>query len=84
MIPWLIVAVEVAAVLAVTHFAKGKPLERKILLGLFVLVFLMSCAAIFLEGYQGGDSGWIKSICLALNLFCLLRLDDAKKKNRKA
>ena len=83
MIPWLIVAAETVAVLAVMHFVKGKPQERKILTVLFVLVFLMSCAAIFLEGYQGGDSGWLKSLCFALNLTCLLRLGDVKKKRKK-
>ena len=79
MIPWLIVAAEVAAAFAVMHFAKGRARERVILLGLFVLVFLVSCAALFLEGDQGGDSGWLKSVCFALNMVCLFRLDDAKK-----
>jgi len=83
MIPWLIVAAEIAAAFAVMHFMKGKPQERKVLLGLFVLVFLVSCVAIFLEGYQGGDSGWLKSLCFGLNLACLLRLDDAKKRKKK-
>ena len=83
MIPWLIVAAETAAVFAVMHFMKGKPQERKILMVLCVLVFAVSCAAIFLEGYQGGDSGWLKSLCLALNLTCLLKLDDAKEKRKK-
>lgn len=83
MIPWLIVAAETAAALTVMHFAKGKPQERMILMVLFVLVFLISCAAIFLAGYQGVDSGWIKSICFALSMVCLLRLDNAKKRRKK-
>lgn len=83
MISWLIVIATVLVALAVMHFVKGKQQERKILMGLFAGVFLMSCIAIFLEGYQGGDSGWLKSVCFALNLVVLLRIDDAKKKKRK-
>lgn len=82
MIPWLIVAAEVVAAFAVMHFVKGKKQERKVLTGLFVLVFLASCAAIFLISYEGGDPGWLKSICFGLNLICLLRLDDAKKRKK--
>ncbi len=82
MIPWFIVAAETAAAFAVMHFMKGKAQERQVLMVLFVLVFLVSCAAIFLAAYQGRDSGWLKSICFALNLICLLRLDDAKKKRK--
>lgn len=83
MIPWLIVIVLVLATLAVMHFVNGKPQERKILMGLFAAVFLLSCVAIFLDGYLGGNSGWVKTICFALNLVVLLRIDDAKKKKRK-
>ena len=83
MIPWLIVAAEVVAAFAVMHFVKGKKQERKLLMGLFAGVFLVSIVAIFLNGYQGGDSGWIKSVCFALNLVVLFRIDDAKKKKRK-
>lgn len=82
MIPWLIVAAETVAAFAVMHFMKGKPQERRTLMVLFVLVFLASCAAIFLEGYLGGDSGWLKSVCFGLNLVCLLRMDDAKRKKK--
>ena len=83
MIPWLIYAAEVVGMFAVMNFAEGKKQEATILTWLFVAVFAMSCAAIFLEGYLGGESGWLKTMCIALNLFCLLRLDDAKKKKRK-
>jgi len=82
MIPWLIVAAAITAFLIVSHFVKGKKQERKVLIGLFVLIFLASCAAIFLEGYLGGDSGWLKSVCFGLNLVCLLRMDDAKRKKK--
>lgn len=83
MIPWLIVAAEVVATFTVIHFAKGKKQERLALLGLFLLVFLASCAAIFLAAYQGSDSSWIKGICFGLNMVCLLRMDDAKKRKKK-
>lgn len=83
MIPWFIVAAAIAAFLIVSHFVKGKKQERKVLIGLFVLIFLASCAAIFLMAYEGGDSSWIKSICFGLNIICLLRLDDAKKRKKK-
>lgn len=83
MIPWLIVIAMVLVSLAVMHFVKGKKQERKALTVLFVAVIVVSCAAIFLEGYQGGESGWLKAICFATNLTVLMKLDDAKKKKRR-
>lgn len=82
MIPWLIVAAEVAAAFAVMHFVKGKKQERKILIGLFVLVFLASCAALFLMASEGRDTSWLKAICFGLNMTCLLSIDDAKKRKK--
>ena len=83
MIPWLIYAAEVVGMFAVMNFAEGKKQEATILTWLFVAVFAMSCAAIFLEGYLGGESGWLKAICFATNLTVLMKLDDAKKKKRR-
>ena len=81
-IPWLIVAAEVVAAFAVMHFVKGKKQERKILIGLFVLVFLASCAALFLMASSGSDTSWLKAICFGLNMTCLLSIDDAKKRKK--
>ena len=83
MIPWLITVATMVAALAVMYFMKGKKQERAALMGLFVLVLTASCAAIFLDGYQGGNSGLLKAVCFAMNLVVLLRIDDAKKKKRR-
>ena len=83
MIPWLIVAIAMVATFSVMHFAKGKKREGLILLGLFVLVVLASCAAIFLAACQGSDSTWIKAICVGLSMTCFSQMDDAKKKRKK-
>ena len=83
MIPWLIVIAMVLVAFAVMHFAEGKKQEYKVLLGLFVAVFLVSCVAIYLEAHQGGASGWLKAICFATNMAVLREMDDAKKKKRK-
>ena len=83
MIPWLIVIAMVLVAIAVMNFAEGKKQERKILTGLFVTVFLVSCLAVYLEARLGGVSDLFKTICISLNLFVLLRLDDAKKKKRR-
>lgn len=82
MIPWLIVAAEVVTAFAVMHFVKGKKQERKILIGLFVLIFLASCVALFLMASEGGDTSWLKAICFGLNMTCLLSIDDAKKRKK--
>lgn len=82
MIPWLIVAAAAAAFLSVSHFVKGKKQERKILIGLFVLIFLSSCVALFLMASEGGDTSWLKAICFGLNMTCLLSIDDAKKRKK--
>ena len=83
LIPWLIVGAAAGAALGGMYFANGKKQERRILWWMFVAVFVASCAALFLEGYLGGSSGWLKSVCFGLNLVVLLRIDDTKKKKRR-